>query len=177
MENKDLEPEIRNLAYHLWQSAGHEFGRTALDFWEMAERMIVEGRVTVNGRKIASPALDVLPSDKVTVDGKAMEAAQETRLWLYYKPLGLVTSESDEKGRQTVFDALPRELPPGKGVFDTPDHDVAAVDESAERIALARTYFELGDFDTARALLGQVIDEGGIHAAEARRMLEGTGHA
>lgn len=42
MENKDLEPEIRNLAYHIWQSAGHEFGRTALDFWEMAERMIVE---------------------------------------------------------------------------------------------------------------------------------------
>ena len=42
MENKDLEPEIRNLAYHLWQSAGHEFGQTALDFWEMAERMIVE---------------------------------------------------------------------------------------------------------------------------------------
>ena len=41
MEN-DLEPEIRNLAYHLWQSAGHEFGQTALDFWEMAERMIVE---------------------------------------------------------------------------------------------------------------------------------------
>ncbi len=74
-------------------------------------------------------------------------------------------------------DPLPRALPPGKGVFDTPDHDVAAVDESAERIALARTYFELGDFDTARALLGQVIDEGGIHAAEARRMLEGTGHA
>ena len=41
MEN-DLKPEIRNLAYHLWQSAGHEFGRTALDFWEMAERMVVE---------------------------------------------------------------------------------------------------------------------------------------
>ncbi|MBB1496728.1 pseudouridine synthase [Paracoccus sp. MC1862] len=76
-----------------------------------AERMIVEGRVTVNGRKISSPALDVLPSDKVTVDGKPMEAAQETRLWLYYKPVGLVTSEADEKGRQTVFDALPRDLP------------------------------------------------------------------
>ncbi|WP_255435689.1 pseudouridine synthase, partial [Paracoccus sp. S1E-3] len=76
-----------------------------------AERMIVEGRVTVNGRKIDSPALDVLPSDKIVVDGTPLEAPQETRLWLYYKPLGLVTSESDEKGRQTVFDALPRDLP------------------------------------------------------------------
>ncbi len=76
-----------------------------------AERMIVEGRVTVNGQKITSPALDVQPGDKITVDGKPLEAPQETRLWLYYKPLGLVTSEADEKGRQTVFDALPRDLP------------------------------------------------------------------
>ncbi|NHF74710.1 pseudouridine synthase [Paracoccus xiamenensis] len=76
-----------------------------------AERMIVEGRVTVNGKKIDSPALDVLPSDRIVVDGTPLEAPQETRLWLYYKPLGLVTSESDEKGRQTVFDALPRDLP------------------------------------------------------------------
>ncbi|WP_199260641.1 pseudouridine synthase [Paracoccus binzhouensis] len=76
-----------------------------------AERMILEGRVTVNGQKIDSPALDVTPQDKIRVDGKPMDEPQETRLWLYYKPLGLVTSTSDEKGRQTVFDALPRDLP------------------------------------------------------------------
>ena len=76
-----------------------------------AERMILEGRVTVNGKKIDSPALDVLPSDHITVDGKKLDEPQETRLWLYYKPIGLVTSEADEKGRQTVFDALPRDLP------------------------------------------------------------------
>ena len=76
-----------------------------------AERMIVEGRVTVNGKKIDSPALDVLPTDRIVVDGKKLEEPQETRLWLYYKPVGLVTSEADEKGRQTVFDALPRDLP------------------------------------------------------------------
>ena len=76
-----------------------------------AERMILEGRVTVNGQKIDSPALDVSSSDKIRIDGKPMDEPQETRLWLYYKPLGLVTSSSDEKGRQTVFDALPRDLP------------------------------------------------------------------
>lgn len=76
-----------------------------------AERMIVEGRVTVNGKVIDSPALDVLPFDRITVDGKKLEEPQQTRLWLYYKPIGLVTSQSDEKGRQTIFDALPRDLP------------------------------------------------------------------
>ena len=76
-----------------------------------AERMIREGRVTVNGQKIDSPALDVLPTDLIVVDGRKLDEKQDTRLWLYYKPVGLVTSDSDEKGRQTVFDALPRDLP------------------------------------------------------------------
>lgn len=76
-----------------------------------AERMIVEGRVAVNGTVVTSPALDVAPTDRVTLDGKPIDAPQPARLWLYYKPLGLVTSERDEKGRQTVFDTLPEGMP------------------------------------------------------------------
>ncbi|MCB2137256.1 MAG: pseudouridine synthase [Rhodobacteraceae bacterium] len=76
-----------------------------------AEKMILDGRVAVNGTKVASPALDVLPSDKITLDGKPIDAPQPARLWLYYKPVGLVTSAKDEKGRQTVFDTMPEGMP------------------------------------------------------------------
>ena len=76
-----------------------------------AERMIEAGLVTVNGKPITSPALNVLPSDKITVEGKPVGAAEAARLWLYYKPEGLVTSASDEKGRETVFDNLPEDMP------------------------------------------------------------------
>jgi 23S rRNA pseudouridine2605 synthase len=72
-----------------------------------AERMIAEGRVTVNGARIDSPALNVTAKDRITVDGKPVEAPDRPRLWLYHKPAGLVTSAADEKGRKTVFDALP----------------------------------------------------------------------
>lgn len=76
-----------------------------------AERMIELGEVSVNGKVISSPALNVTPSDKITVRGEVVGAPEQARLWLYYKPDGLVTSESDEKGRPTVFENLPEELP------------------------------------------------------------------
>jgi 23S rRNA pseudouridine2605 synthase len=75
-----------------------------------AEEMIAEGRVTVNGKVVVSPALNVGPRDRITVDDKPLAEAAPTRLWLYHKPVGLVTSEKDEKGRPTVFGALPPEL-------------------------------------------------------------------
>ncbi|HEX9858589.1 MAG TPA: pseudouridine synthase [Paracoccaceae bacterium] len=76
-----------------------------------AERMIQLGQVAVNGRVIDSPALNVTAKDRITVNGQPLAAPEPARLWLYYKPDGLVTSEADEKGRATVFDHLPEDLP------------------------------------------------------------------
>jgi len=76
-----------------------------------AERMIEVGDVAVNGKVITSPALNVTPRDQITINGIALADPEPPRLWLYYKPDGLVSSNSDEKGRETVFDNLPPDLP------------------------------------------------------------------
>jgi 23S rRNA pseudouridine2605 synthase len=76
-----------------------------------AERMIELGEVAVNGKVITSPALNVTAADRITVRGEPVGAPEPPRLWLYYKPDGLVTSASDEKGRDTVFDHLPEDMP------------------------------------------------------------------
>ncbi len=76
-----------------------------------AERMIEDGRVSVNGKVITSPALNITGSERIVVDGKPLQAAEPARLWLYHKPTGLVTTERDEKDRPTVFGSLPEDMP------------------------------------------------------------------
>jgi len=76
-----------------------------------SEAMIAEGRVSVNGTVLESPARDVGPDDVVLVDGEPLPARERTRMWLYHKPRGLVTTNHDPEGRPTVFDALPEDLP------------------------------------------------------------------
>ena len=76
-----------------------------------AERMVAAGEITVNGRVIDSPALNVSPQDRITVRGEPLAPPEPPRLWLYHKPEGLVTSAADEKGRPTIFDALPPDMP------------------------------------------------------------------
>jgi 23S rRNA pseudouridine2605 synthase len=76
-----------------------------------AEAWIVAGRVAVNGTVIASPALDVTSTDRVTIDGEPLPARERTRLFLYHKPRGLMTTHADPQGRPTIFARLPRDLP------------------------------------------------------------------
>ncbi|MDQ2090788.1 pseudouridine synthase [Marimonas arenosa] len=76
-----------------------------------AERMIEAGRVAVNGTVITRAALNVTDKDRITVDGKPLDAPEPPRLWLYHKPAGLMTTTRDPEGRPTIFDALPEDLP------------------------------------------------------------------
>jgi len=76
-----------------------------------AERMIQLGQISVNGKRIDSPALNVTSSDQILVNGKPLAPPEAARMWRYYKPIGLVTTNRDEKGRDTIFDHLPDTLP------------------------------------------------------------------
>ena len=76
-----------------------------------AEEWVTQGRVTVNGRVINSPALDVTGNDVIAVDGKPLPPRERTRLFMFHKPRGLMTTHADPEGRPTVFDNLPEGLP------------------------------------------------------------------
>src|SRR5437762_6911230 len=76
-----------------------------------AGRWIAEGRVAVDGTVLTTPAVTVTPDSNIRVDGKPLPQPERARLWRYHKPAGLVTTHRDEKGRPTVFAALPAGLP------------------------------------------------------------------
>jgi 23S rRNA pseudouridine2605 synthase len=75
------------------------------------ERMIAEGRIALNGKKLTTPATLLTDLGGVTVDGKPVRPAAATRLFRFYKPQGTITAERDPKGRGTIYDRLPRGLP------------------------------------------------------------------
>ena len=76
-----------------------------------AEKLILEGLVSVDGKIINSPALNVTAKNKILVDGQGIGEPEETRLWRYHKIEGTITTARDPQGRSTVFEKLPPELP------------------------------------------------------------------
>ena len=76
-----------------------------------SEKLILDGKVKVNGKTISSPALNLSRDDVVEVDGKLLSPPEKTRIWMYHKPVGLISTSKDEKNRPTIFDKLPDEMP------------------------------------------------------------------
>jgi 23S rRNA pseudouridine2605 synthase len=81
-----------------------------------AEAWIGEGRVALNGVPLTNPAINVRRNDKITVDGEPLAYRARTRLFLFHKPRGLVTTARDPRGRPTIFDYLREHWPAGPRV-------------------------------------------------------------
>ncbi|MDO9338221.1 MAG: pseudouridine synthase [Caulobacter sp.] len=98
------------------ESEGHDrvakvLARAGVGSRREVERLIEAGRVAINGMLLTTPAIKVEPDDILTVDGEVIAGAEATRVFRYHKPVGLVTTHADPKGRPTVFSALPEGLP------------------------------------------------------------------
>jgi len=76
-----------------------------------AEKLIVAGKVSVDGKQIITPAFNVTQENRVAINGAPIASVDKARLWIYHKPAGLVTTHRDESGRPTVFQNLPKNLP------------------------------------------------------------------
>jgi 23S rRNA pseudouridine2605 synthase len=96
---------------HEGERIAKAIARAGLASRREAEAWIAAGRVAVNGEKIASPARNVTAADRVTVDGQPLPVRERTRLFLFHKTRGLVTTHADPQGRPTVFSVLPKHLP------------------------------------------------------------------
>jgi len=76
-----------------------------------AERLILFGRVKLNGETLTTPAVTVGPNDVILVDDQPLPDIQPARLWRYHKAKGVMTTHRDPEGRPTLFDALPPGMP------------------------------------------------------------------
>ena len=76
-----------------------------------AEELVLQKRVTINGETVESPAFNVEGTEKILLDGEKLPTIETTRLWIYYKSVGLVTTHKDNQNRPTVFESLPPGMP------------------------------------------------------------------
>lgn len=76
-----------------------------------AEELIMQGRVKVNGKIIDSPAV-FITDEAIKIDDKLINKQKpNSRLWIFYKGKGMLTTNNDPQNRPTIFDFLPKNLP------------------------------------------------------------------
>lgn len=107
----EIEPVVQTSDEMVPERIAKLLARAGIASRRESERMIEEGRIRLNGTILESPAVNVTLADEIEVDGEPLRGIERTRLWLYHKPSGLVTTHKDPEGRPTVFEKLPRELP------------------------------------------------------------------
>ncbi|GHC67870.1 pseudouridine synthase [Limoniibacter endophyticus] len=109
--NKNIEKAAPEQAADEGERIAKRLARAGVSSRREAEALIAAGRVAVNGKVLESPAINVKADDKITVDGTPIPQIERTRLFLFHKPGGYVTTTRDPEGRPTIFDVLPAELP------------------------------------------------------------------
>lgn len=75
----------------------------------VAEDLIKSGRVSVDDKVIDTPLFFVEGNEKVCVDGKIIKRDNETKLYMFHKPLNTVTTARDPQNRRTIYDVLPKQ--------------------------------------------------------------------
>ncbi len=136
------------------------------------ERMIAEGRVALDGKVLETPAIKLANLKGVTVDGKPVAHAEPARLFAFHKPSGLITAESDPRGRPTIYAALrnalprgaPRLMPVGRLDFTTEGLLLLTNDGELKRAmelpssGIPRTYRARAFGDVTQAMLDDLMD-------------------
>lgn len=132
------------------------------------ERMVLEGRIAVEGTTLTSPALVLSSLDGVTVDGQPVARPVSARLYRFYKPAGVLTAARDPKGRKTIYDVLPpglpRLVPVGRLDFNTEGLLLMTNDGELKRqlelpaSGIERTYRARAFGDISQAQLEELID-------------------
>lgn len=137
-----------------------------------AEKLIEEDYVKVNDKVINHPAFHVQDNDQVSVKGKMIQRIQDIRLWMYYKPIGVMCSSSDQHGQYLLTDVLKNQHPNLPRVIS-----VGRLDINSEGLLLLTNYgplaryFELPQNHFKRVYKVRIF--GNIHMENLEKLSQG----
>ena len=76
-----------------------------------AEELIINNKVKINSVICNNPATKILYNDSVSINEKKIYLNDKIRVWLFYKPVGIITTSKDPNGRKTIYDVFPKSIP------------------------------------------------------------------